>query len=136
MLRAMAPKILAPALLGLVSLTLSSRGEAIPNDYGSSLRLDASGPMSPREVAACLGKRSGVGLAVANPVRGRRRSFLNLFVRGGRLDPGKPLVNEVRFLTVILTPKAAGTRARLYLRSSYRLRSTDGSILFRCLRQA
>ena len=128
-------KPLAPALLVLAFLTFSCRGEALPSSYASSLRFDAAGPKSPGEVAACLGKRSGVGLAVANRVHGRRRSFLSLFVRGGRLDPSKPLVNEVRFLTVILTPKGAGTRARLYLRSSYRLRSKDRAIFFRCLGQ-
>ena len=121
----------------LVLCTVASPSFAsTADDYEMTLRIEAIGPHAPQEVAACLGKRSGVGLAVTNKSRYRRRRFslLKKFIRSTyQLDPAKPLTNEIRHLTVILTEQGSGTRAQLFLRGAYKLRRSDRSILLRCL---
>ncbi|QZP07711.1 hypothetical protein [Caenibius sp. WL] len=103
---------------------------------GMTLRIDAQGPNTASEVARCLSKRSGVGLAVSNPrpSSGRRKSllpiFANLFIAP---DPDKPLVNDVRHIEVVLTKDNVGTRAMLFVRADYKTRRSDLPIMLKCL---
>jgi hypothetical protein len=126
-------KTVSTALLATVIAT-SAQGQAAQYDDAMTLRFEAVGPQPPRDVAVCLSKRSGVGLAVANRSYGRKRSFFDLFVRtSARLDPAKPLVNEVRHLEIVLKVEGQGTRARMFLISNYRVRVNDATIIRHCL---
>jgi hypothetical protein len=126
-------KIFSAVLLA-IAVTTTAPADAAQYDDAMTLRFEGVGPQTPRDVAACLSKRSGVGLAVANRSYGRKRSFFDLFVRtSARLDPSKLLVNEVRHLEIVLSLERRGTRAKMYLISSYRMRASDVPIIRRCL---
>ena len=122
------------AVLFVTTVATSAQGGVGQSDDAMTLRYEAVGPQAPRYVAVCLSKRPGVGLAVANRSYGRKRSFFELFFRtSGRLDPARPLVNEVRHLKILLRPEGQGTRAKMYLISNYRVRVSDTPIIRHCL---